>query len=510
MFFCSVTCFFNDWDVKLGLLGAIQVSVMVIHDLPLFNPPLWKTIGSLAAVPFSPYMTDGLGRRFSVFFGAAVMIIAAVLQTASQSVQMFIVSRFIIGFGLGFATNAAPLLVTELAYPSQRGVLTSMYNSLGLTNTRLTLANQTYGTFHVPNSWAWRIPSALQGLPSVIQVCLIWFVPESPRWLVNQGREAEALRILAYYHANGNERDALVEYEFEEIKEAIKFDREVSKNVGWSSLFKTVGNRKRMRIITAIACFSQWSGNGLLSYCMWSAPYDVPNHENDDLTVDLNKVFNAIGITSPSTQLLIVRNASGSSSIDLHTLGTALCDKAGRRPLFLISAFGMLITWTLQTACFAVDTIHHDIKAGYAVIAMIFLYSSFYTIAFTPLVVSYTVEILPFALRAKGFTYWNFIICISLIFNQYVNPIAFAALGWKYYLVYVFWIAFEAVFLWFYVVETKNRTLEETAALFDGEDAMAQISEKAAAMAGLGGPPDNARTSEERRLGEETPISQCA
>jgi MFS family permease len=137
----------------------------------------------------------------------------------------------------------------------------------------------TYGTFHVPNSWAWRIPSALQGLPSIIQLCLVWFVPESPRWLVSKGREAQALKILAYYHGNGNDKDPLVEYEFDEIKEAIKFDREVSANGGWSSLFKTVGNRRRIRIITALAFFSQWSGNGLISHCGCSVLHEVPNHE---------------------------------------------------------------------------------------------------------------------------------------------------------------------------------------------------------------------------------------
>ncbi|KAG9316895.1 general substrate transporter [Chiua virens] len=423
----------NQWETafdypsgsKLGLLGAIQ------------------NIGMLAAYPFSPYMTDGLGRRFSVFFGAAVMVGATILQASSQSVEMFIGARFMIGFGLTFAVNAAPLLVTELAYPSQRAVLTSTFNSLWMLGS-IIAAWTTYGTFHVQSSWAWRIPSALQGLPSVIQLFFIWFVPESPRWLVSKGRDAQALRILAYYHANGNEKDPLVEFEFEEIKQTIKVNREASANVSWSSLFKTVGNRKRLRIITALAFFSQWSGNGLLAYY-------------------LAKVFDAIGVTSSSTQLLI-NGILTVWSLMCGLTGSALCDKVGRRPLFLIAIFGMLGTWILQTACFAVDSIHHDIKVGYAVIALIFLYSAFYTIAFSPLIVSYTVEILPFALRAKGFTYFNFVISLSLIVNRYINPIALAALGWKYYLVYVVWIAFEAVFLWFYIVETRYRTLEETAA----------------------------------------------
>ena len=59
--------------------------------------------------------------------------------------------------------------------------------------------------------------------------------------------------------------------------------------------------------------------------------------------------------------------------------------------------------------------------------------SIFYSIAFTPLIVSYTVEILPFAIRAKGFTIFNFAISLSLIFNQYVNPVALDAIQWKYY-----------------------------------------------------------------------------
>ncbi|GLB45012.1 putative sugar (and other) transporter [Lyophyllum shimeji] len=96
---------------------------------------------------------------------------------------------------------------------------------------------------------------------------------------------------------------------------------------------------------------------------------------------------------------------------------------------------------------------------------MIFLYYSFYDLAFsTPLIVSYTVEILPYALRAKGSRVFNFAISLSLIFNQYINTIALKKLGWKYYLVYVFWLVFETAFVYFFIVEIKNRTLEETAA----------------------------------------------
>ena len=121
----------------------------------------------------------------------------------------------------------------------------------------------TFGTFHIPNSWSWRIPSACQAIPSVLQVFLIPFAPESPRWLIAKGRDAEALRILAYYHANGNAEDPLVQFEFQEIKAAIAAEQ-LQKQTGWLTLFRTPGNRRRLRIIVAIAFFSQWSGNGLV------------------------------------------------------------------------------------------------------------------------------------------------------------------------------------------------------------------------------------------------------
>ena len=58
--------------------------------------------------------------------------------------------------------------------------------------------------------------------------------------------------------------DPLVQYEFEEIKAAIDFDKNVASNIGWTALFKTPGNRRRLRIIVGLAFFSQWSGNGLV------------------------------------------------------------------------------------------------------------------------------------------------------------------------------------------------------------------------------------------------------
>lgn len=142
-------------------------------------------------------------------------------------------------------------------------------------------------------------------------------------------------------------------YEFEEIKAAIDFDRTVAANVGWKSFITSKGNRKRLRIILALAFFSQWSGNGLVSYY-------------------LNKVFDAIGITDPTTQLLI------NGILQIWNLAVAvtssfLVERLGRRLLFLTSCVGMILFWTGQTVCFRFSQLGNS-AASHGTIAFIFLF----------------------------------------------------------------------------------------------------------------------------------------
>ncbi|KAJ8502980.1 hypothetical protein ONZ45_g11257 [Pleurotus djamor] len=433
--------FNNPSGSMLGLLNAIQ------H------------IGSLTGYPLSAFLADGLGRRMTVWIGAVLMVMGTIVQTASQSVGMFIGARFLIGFGHAFAAAGSPMLITEISYPLYRGPLTSAYNALWQSGA-IVAAWTTFGTFRIPSTWAWRIPSAFQGIPAFFQVLLVMFAPESPRWLISKGRNEEALNILAYYHADGDRNDPLVQYEYKEITNSMELDKQraaESSSSGWSGwlqLLATPGNRRRMRIVVALAFFSQWSGNGLVSYY-------------------LNKVFDGIGIKDATTQLLI-NGILQIWNVFFALLGASLCDRLGRRPLFLISTSGMLVFFLMQTVCsgrFAITEGHGhgDDSAAHAVIAFIFLFYAAYDIAFSPLITSYAVEVLPYAIRAKGFTVYNIALSLSLIFNQYVNPIALDAIQWKYYIVYCCWLLFELGFLYTFLVETKNRTLEETAALFDGE-----------------------------------------
>jgi hypothetical protein len=80
-------------------------------------------------------------------------------------------------------------------------------------------------------------------------------------------------------------------------------------------------------------------------------------------------------------------------------------------------------------------------------------------VAYTPLLVAYSLEILPFHIRAKGFTVLNLTVALTIAFNQFVNPWALDGIGWWYYLVYIGFLCFELFFVWRYIIETKGMSI---------------------------------------------------
>jgi MFS family permease len=237
---------------------------------------------------------------------------------------MFIAARGIIGLGLAFNITAAPLLILELAYPTQRAQMVSVYNALWNTGS-IVAAWVTYGTFRLNNNWAWRIPSIIQALASVIQILTCLFIVESPRWLISTGKQEKARDIITKYHANGKSDDPVVALEMEEINRALEIDLEISESSSYLAFFRTKGNRHRFFIILAVGFFSQWSGNGLTSYY-------------------LTLVLNSIGYTSQGTQTLV------NGILQIWGLVTSvffalLVNKFGRRTLFLASILAMLLTF---------------------------------------------------------------------------------------------------------------------------------------------------------------------
>ncbi|CAG8939338.1 unnamed protein product [Penicillium salamii] len=425
--------FNNPTGSTLGLFTAIQ------------------NIGGVCALLFSSYIADSLGRRAGVTIGLLVLFVGTIIQVVpSVNSNMFLAGRFLVGLGSNVSQGSAPLLITELAYPQHRGKLTTMYNTLWYLGS-IIAAWTVFGTIKYTSEASWRIPVGMQAAMPLIQVIGIWFLPESPRWLCAKDRPDEAFDVLIKYHGAGNRDDAFCAFEFHEIQQTILLEK-INSNDGWQVLIQTPGNRKRLLLIALVSFFSQCSGNGLVSYY-------------------LHDILKSVGITSSYDQSMINGALQIWSLLVAVGFSAFLVDVLGRRPLFMIAGVGMLISFAIWTGCSAVYDQTGNSSAGSAVIAMIFLFYGVAGFAWPGLTVAYPAEILPFNIRAKGIAIGMTLTAASSVFNQYVNPIGLEALQWRFYFVYIAILVVECTCIWFLFVETKGPTLEEIAALFDGESA---------------------------------------
>ena len=180
-------------------------------------------LGAICSTPFAPIVADKFGRRWGITVGSVIMIVGAILQCESVNFAMFCVSRFVLGFGLTFCTTASPSLVTELSHPKDRVTVTAICNTCWFLGS-IAAAWITFGTRNIKSTWSWRLPSLLQMLPSLIQLSAVWFLPESPRWLISNDRGDEALAALIEYHGDG-EQTELVRLEYAEICAAIELEK---------------------------------------------------------------------------------------------------------------------------------------------------------------------------------------------------------------------------------------------------------------------------------------------
>lgn len=384
----------------LGLLGALY------------------QIGSVASIALVPFITDHYGRKLPIIIGCVVMIAGAIMQGACNDLGVFMGGRFLLGFGNSFAQLASPMLLTEIAHPQHRARLTTVYNCLWNVGA-LFVSWLAFGTDYLYSDWSWRIPALLQAFPSVIQLAFIWFVPESPRFLIAKDRHEEALQILGKYHANGNTQHPTVQFEYREIKETLAMELEAKKQSSYLDFMKTKGNRYRLAVLISLGVFSQWSGNAIIS-----------NYSS--------LLYSTAGIEG-STQKLGLSAGQTSLSLVVSLTMAMFVDKLGRRPTFLIATGGMLGTlacWTLTSGLYE-D--HGATGASYAMIVFIWIFGIFYSVAWSGLLIGYAIEILPYTLRAKGLMIMNLCVQVALTLNTYANPVAFEYFDphtWKFYLIY--------------------------------------------------------------------------
>jgi MFS family permease len=253
--------------------------------------------------------------------GIAGVIIATIIQATSTTLAQFIVSRLVVGATGMLVVQPAPMLIAELAYPTHRGKYTSAYWTMYYLGAILA-SWTTFGTQSYTSSLSWRIPTILQiGYP-LVQLCFLYWVPESPRktsslnlklidtdiqpgWLISRDRAPEALNILAKYHAAGDTQSPLVVREMSEIVETIRMEQE-AQATRWSTLVATPGNRKRLFIVVCLGAFAQWNGIGVVSYYLTLVLDTVGVMDSFDQTLinGLLQVITSYTCKQPRLQLM--------------------------------------------------------------------------------------------------------------------------------------------------------------------------------------------------------------
>lgn len=435
------------------------------------------SIGSVIPLLTLNWLGDYMGRRWPTAFGAVVVAVGAVIQTCATSLNMYIGGKIVLGFGCSLVQMGAPVLVAELSHPKERVRVTSFYNTSVLLG-YVVGAWLAFGCIHMNGPWQWKFPTLLQAAPSVYQLSLIFFSPESPRWLIAHDREDEALRILHKYHGDGDPNSKLVEVEYAEIKEALRLERE--NTASWKDMFASKANRRRLFIVTCVAIFAQSCGNLLISNFLPQILKDTGVSQSLPTT---NPTLTSHQIESTRDSTLI--NGMNTLWAWLLALGVAATfDKVRRRTFFLIGTGGgflVFIVWTIASQQYVE---RGSLPAGRLVIACIFLFQGLYSLAWLNMVACYPIELVHYQHRAQTWSYVLLVMFATQIFGNYVNPVALEAIGWKWYIYYCVWDAVIVVVVYFFFPETSGLTLEESSMLLDDKDEVRRLKEMAERVKG--------------------------
>lgn len=402
------------------------------------------TIGSLAGMIPASYFPDRFGRRFSMFFGNAVLIVGAVITANATNKPVFLGGRFLTGLGCACAGASAKSYLAEMAPAHHRGAYMGFLNSFYYVG-QMTATGMMVATGNWQNDLSWRLPLYVQCVPAGINVLFIYFCPESPRWLYSVGKADEARLVLANLHSlNRDINSPLIDLEMEEIAEKIQIDGVDKRWWDFRPLFRTRANRYSAYMVILIGTFGQLSGNGLITYF-------------------LPVLLEQAGITNQNRRLTLNFVNSVTSYIGALS-GSFIIDRFGRRRILLLSTGAVTVILAIVSGLLSSSGNAAQANAG---ITFVFLFMVIFSFGWTPMQALYPAEVLGYEARAKGLAFLGVIAQAASLINTFGLPVALEVLTWKVYIIFMAWDLFEVVIIYFFVVETKGFTLEEIGEIFN-------------------------------------------
>jgi len=404
------------------------------HGIFIMSMALWGTVvGSL----FGSIPCDKFGRKKTLFWIGVLYAVSALGSALVNDPYLFSFFRFIGGLGVGASSVAAPIYISEISSPNNRGKLGGLYQfNLVLGILIAFISNYLFQGIGGHNDWRWML--GIEAIPAIIYTIMVVKIPNSPRWLaINQKDGKAALKTLQDIY---EESDALAK--LEEIKQNLSVDKVKEK------LFS--GKYKKPLIFAfLIAFFNQLSG---INFVLYYAPEIL---ERAGLATQ-ESLFSSISI--------------GLTNLVFTFVGVWLLDKLGRKQLMKIGSIGYIISLGMVAWCFKTSA------DSSLLISFILIFIASHAIGQGAVIWVFISEIFPQKVRAAGQswgtgTHWVFAAIITLITPTFLDKDIgiFKDNPWPIFVFFAGMMFLQLLFVLFMMPETKGVSLEELGKKMSGK-----------------------------------------
>lgn len=382
-------------------------------------------IGTVIGALFAGKPADIYGRKASLVAIAVFFCISAIGSGMANSWIMFLVFRFIGGLGIGASSVVGPMYISEISPSHLRGRLVALFQLNIVIGILVSFFSNYLLSGLGQEAWRWMLGVAF--FPALVFLVLIFFIPNSPRWLIKLNRISEAREILLKIGGKN------VEEEIEEITESLKSETGAKKE----KLF-TAGFKRPIVYAMLLAAFNQLSGINAL---MYFSP----------------RIFEMAGFAQNSALLQSV--SIGFTNLIFTLIAMTIIDKFGRRTLLIVGSVGMIISLAMVSYTFFTKDF-----GSYNVLIYLISFIAFFAFSQGAVIWVFISEIFPNKVRAKGqtlgcSTHWIGATAISWTFPFVAeNP---AIGGGPSFLFFSVMMVLQLVFVLKYLPETKGKSLEQ-------------------------------------------------
>lgn len=380
-------------------------------------------LGAMLGAVSSGAMTDSLGRKWGLIINGAIFLIGGYWAYIAGSFGSLLLARFVMGIGVGITSQAVPLYLSEIAPIKNRGAFVSTFQ-LSITIGILVAFGIGYA---FSDSRDWRMMFVLSMIPAAIMFVGMFFMVESPSWLIGKGHHDKALHVLKRIRDRVN---------WEEHEADVK-DQKKREKFHLSALMKPLV-KKALILGVLLSAFQQITG---INTVIYYAP----------------EILHLAGFAS-STSALLATVGIGIVNVIVTVLAVWILDKVGRKPLLLIGVSGMVVCLAILGISFLTAAAWVDRVAMFALMA----YVGFFAISLGPITWVVISEIFPLRVRAQGigiaaFVNWACNYIVSLTFLDLLYFMGSALTFFLYAVIGVFALLFSL----FFIPETKGKSATE-------------------------------------------------